>query len=592
MNQTQLNLARKWRSKNFDTIVGQELSVRMLKNSLYLNQYFPVYLFSGQRGCGKTTTARVFAAAVNCAVLSAFQKSPKSEVLPCGTCDSCVSMLAGKHPDFIEIDAASHTGVDNVRQIIEACTLLPLMGRKKIYLIDEAHMLSKAAFNAFLKILEEPPMSVLFILATTDSQKIIETVKSRCFQLFFTPINSQHLKNHLVSVCQAEGIEFEEEGLSVIVKESEGSARDALNLLEQVRFSAPIISKKNVLQALGQLTDEQLHALCDTVINKQAQDIIALLADLKFETYAAEQIYHALVEFLRSALWLKHGIHREAESDTHKLSSVITHVSARRLSAMLEALCSQELVFAKTTKKHLFLEMLLLSLSSQGEEGNKNSNVPFPPKNTSEKKSPLNNPVHKAVSENVELHKQAAPPIEPIKAEPEVSQPTAAQPQEWQTLLNQLQALNDPLLQSIFAQGIFEGFDSQKNTVSLGFSDKLIFFQDWLNDTKQLWKPVIKNVFGAQAELIYSFKESIKPDIAAVTVAKVTPVQIKPPVATQAAPEKKKSFMPSERQNFQKHKPKEKIILFDVSDEKWKTANVLLKYFPGTVQLLGDASHV
>ncbi len=185
MNEVKLNLARKWRSKNFNEIVGQDLPVRMLKNSLYREQFFPVYLFSGQRGCGKTTTARVFAMALNCALLKSFQQEPQTIILPCLQCESCIVALSGKHPDFIEIDAASHTGVDNVRQIVEAASYLPVLGSKKIYLIDEAHMLSKAAFNALLKILEEPPRSTLFILATTDLHKIIDTVQSRCFQLFF-----------------------------------------------------------------------------------------------------------------------------------------------------------------------------------------------------------------------------------------------------------------------------------------------------------------------------------------------------------------------------------------------------------------------
>ena len=152
INQEQLNLARKWRSKNFDQIVGQDNSIKILKNSLYLDRLFPVYLFAGQRGCGKTTTARVFAAAINCERLEKFRVQPKDELLPCNECYSCTAILAGKHPDFIEMDAASHTGVENVRNIVDAATLLPVLGKKKIYLIDEAHMLSRAAFNAFLKI--------------------------------------------------------------------------------------------------------------------------------------------------------------------------------------------------------------------------------------------------------------------------------------------------------------------------------------------------------------------------------------------------------------------------------------------------------
>ena len=231
MEMIKLNRARKWRSQNFDQIIGQDLSVRILKNSLYLGHYFPVYLFAGQRGCGKTTTARVFAAALNCEQLSTFQQNPKKASVPCLQCSSCVAMQAGKHPDFIEIDAASHTGVDNIRQIIESSSLLPLMGHKKVYLIDEAHMLSKAAFNALLKILEEPPASALFILATTNPLKIIDTVRSRCFQLFFSPVASTPLLQHLKHICSNERIEYQDAALEQIIKHTQGSVRDALNLL-------------------------------------------------------------------------------------------------------------------------------------------------------------------------------------------------------------------------------------------------------------------------------------------------------------------------------------------------------------------------
>jgi len=222
MNNVTLNLARKWRSKQFNEIVGQELSVRILKNSLYKDKLFPVYLFSGQHGCGKTTTARVFAAAVNCEKLPEFRKAPQNVTLPCLACVSCTAMSKGQHPDFIEIDAASNTGVDNIRQIIDASALLPVMGTKKIYLIDEAHMLSKAAFNAFLKIMEEPPSSVLFVLATTDAQKIPE---SRCFQLLFDPVETSLLMGHLKFICEQESIAYEGTALSLIVRESAGSVR-------------------------------------------------------------------------------------------------------------------------------------------------------------------------------------------------------------------------------------------------------------------------------------------------------------------------------------------------------------------------------
>ena len=253
-----LNFARKWRSKNFDQLIGQDVSVRILKNSLYLDQLFPVYLFAGQRGCGKTSTARIFAAAINCHALSDFQKNPKNSSVPCLVCASCALMAKGQHPDFIEIDAASHTGVDNVRQIIDAASLLPVMGRKKIYLIDEAHMLSKAAFNAFLKIMEEPPVGVVFILATTDSQKIIETVRSRCFHIFFKPVEHAKISSHLATICQQENIRADQHALELIVAQSEGSIRDALNLLEQVRFSTSHITAAAVRTVLGHIDDEHV----------------------------------------------------------------------------------------------------------------------------------------------------------------------------------------------------------------------------------------------------------------------------------------------------------------------------------------------
>jgi DNA polymerase-3 subunit gamma/tau len=267
-----LNLARKLRPKNFDEIIGQDLSVSMLKNSLYLKKLFPVYLFSGQRGCGKTSTARVFAAAVNCKKLPNFQENATNTTIPCLTCESCKSMLESNHPDFIEMDAASHTGVDSVRQIIESCTYMPLAGEKKIYLIDEAHMLSKAAFNAFLKILEEPPTATIFILATTEIQKIPDTVRSRCFQVLFNPVKNDILFSHIKSICNSEQIDADDDAISLLVQENDGSVRDTINTLEQVRFSGEKVSKDLVLRSLGKIGETQLNKLLELIINQKPKE--------------------------------------------------------------------------------------------------------------------------------------------------------------------------------------------------------------------------------------------------------------------------------------------------------------------------------
>ncbi len=303
-----LNLARKWRPKTFDEIIGQDISVRMIKNSLYLNKLFPVYLFAGQRGCGKTSMARVFAAAINCHELSEFRKNPKKYVIPCMHCDSCKNIRGGRHPDFIEMDAASHTGVDSVRQIIESCSYMPVSGGKKIYLIDEAHMLSKAAFNAFLKILEEPPESVVFILATTEMHKIPDTVRSRCFQAFFNPVGTVELKKHLLDLCKKEDIVIDEDALDLMLQEAEGSVRDALNILERIRFLNEKITKDVVLKALGKISDEQLLKLMQILLEQKPKELLQFFNEIKFFEMTPKNLWAMLVAVCRNLLWIKYEV--------------------------------------------------------------------------------------------------------------------------------------------------------------------------------------------------------------------------------------------------------------------------------------------
>ena len=304
----QLNLARAWRSKHFDELVGQPLVIRLVKNSLYRNLIFPVYLLSGMRGCGKTSVARLFAAALNCQALETFQKDPQNQQLPCLVCTSCLAMQKMNHPDFIEIDAASHTGVDNVRSIIDTASFVPVMGRKKIYLIDEAHMLSKAAFNAFLKILEEPPLSVVFMLATTDPHKILGTVTSRCFQLFFDPIDISSVAKHLAAICAQENIAFEEAALALIAQETEGSMRDALNMVERIRIAYPSITVTAVTELLGTIDNERLIQLLQAVVQNSPAQVITLLKNYELHTYNPLTFWKSFVELIRHAVWIKTGV--------------------------------------------------------------------------------------------------------------------------------------------------------------------------------------------------------------------------------------------------------------------------------------------
>jgi DNA polymerase-3 subunit gamma/tau len=559
-----LNLARKWRSKTFDTIIGQELVIRMLKNSLYLDQYFPVYLFSGQRGCGKTTTARVWAAAVNCQEIEQFKKAPKHHHVPCNSCSSCQAMQKGSHPDFIEIDAASHTGVDNVRQIIEASTLLPLLGRKRIYLIDEAHMLSKAAFNAFLKILEEPPQSVMFMLATTDPQKILETVKSRCFQLFFKSVNQPSLFEHLKRVCEQEHIAYEDDGLELIIYESEGSVRDALNLLEQVRFAAVVVTKKAVLASLGVLSDEQMVALLDCILYQTPVDLMKFWQAAKIESYAADVLYYRLLTLVRAALWLSYDVKAEQLPMRGDLLKRASQASSARLQTLLVWLGEHESVLQRTSRKHLFLEMILLQAMQQDITS---STTPVPKLlDCSES--------NVAVVPNVTLEQEKVPEAVPV------CQSTSVQSAVWQSFLDLLVLLDDPLLKSIFVQSLYEDFDDATGKVTVQFSEQFAFFNDWLVESKGAWLPLLKQIFGDNADLNPLFTGQGVPVLEKKTVIAVPLPEAKVSVPR---PELEQAPVSSFKRSSKTPIPrKEKTV--DVSDQQqWQKAHLILNYFPGTV---------
>ena len=220
-------LYRKYRPQIFEDVVGQEHIERTIKNAIEQDKVSHAYLFTGPRGTGKTTTARLLAKALLC------ECGPTPE--PDGTCDDCVMIANGEHPDVYELDAASRTGVENVREeIIGRVQFAPTRGRYKIYIIDEVHMLSTAAFNALLKTLEEPPSHVVFILATTDPQKVPETIHSRCQRFDFRRISAESIVSRLGAICVSEDVEFEGEALDLIAHRAEGGMRNALTSLEQL----------------------------------------------------------------------------------------------------------------------------------------------------------------------------------------------------------------------------------------------------------------------------------------------------------------------------------------------------------------------
>ena len=580
MSSVVLNLSRKWRSQDFDHIIGQDLAVRILKNSLYLGHYFPVYLCAGQRGCGKTSTARVFAAAVNCHALPLFQKDPKKHSIPCLVCESCVAMKEGNHPDFIEIDAASHTGVDNIRAVIESSSLLPIMGRKRVYLIDEAHMLSKAAFNAALKILEEPPATALFILATTNPHKIIDTVRSRCFQLFFTPIPHDTLKNHLSFVCKQEKIAHTDEALDLIVRHTEGSARDALNLLEQIRFSSSTVNKEAVLALLGHIDDQQIMNLIQLTMQGDAQKLVNLLHSLNIDKHKAEFIWQRMVILLRALLWIKYDVQpHELVASVKLLQSSAQWCTLHDLHRIIEALYTHEELFLKTTLQHIFLEMILLSLCARDSKKTDNGDG----------SAPCTLAVAAADSEEVDDECDD----EEDEDDDEQEDEAVSDDQKWLKFIAKVAALNDPLVHSVFKQARFIAYATDTHHLSVELSKDFVLFKEWLDSTQSLWQPLLRELFAVNVALDMQFTGSSPAilrqaqDERTANRAK-TEIQIKKTAASSPQVVNKQQFNAGMRYNNQKstvatplHKNEARV---DISDEnKWKTATMLMRHFPGTV---------
>ena len=266
-------LARKWRPGKFEEMVGQEHVLRALANALDQNRLHHAYLFTGTRGVGKTTLARIFAKCVNC--------ETGISANPCGTCQTCEEIASGRFVDLIEIDAASHTGVSEIREILDNVQYAPTRGRFKIYLIDEVHMLSNSSFNALLKTLEEPPPHIKFLLATTDPQKLPITVLSRCLQFNLKNLPEKRIVSHLAHVLDAEGIPHETEALWEIARSADGSMRDALSLTDQaIAFGQGEVRTADVIDMLGTVDRQVGRKLLASVIGGRREDALKLCHEI------------------------------------------------------------------------------------------------------------------------------------------------------------------------------------------------------------------------------------------------------------------------------------------------------------------------
>lgn len=303
-------LYRKYRPTNFDEVVGQTHIIQTLKNAIVQNRIAHAYLFCGPRGTGKTSIAKIFAKTLNCT---------NSQDAPCGVCENCKMAANGSHPDIIEIDAASNNGVDEVRNLIDKVKYAPMQGKYKIYIIDEVHMMTSGAFNALLKTIEEPPAHVIFIFATTEPNKVLPTIISRCQRFDFNKVSMHDIKYRLSVVCINEGIEIDENGLTLIAQLADGGMRDALSILDQcVAYCSSHIDVNDIRKIYGVVTSEDIGKLFYSVYKK---DVDSFVKDIQKYSNMGMDIKRLTADFihmLKDSLILDYSENSTLVSDMNK----------------------------------------------------------------------------------------------------------------------------------------------------------------------------------------------------------------------------------------------------------------------------------
>ena len=324
-------LARKWRPRIFEEIVGQSHVVTALTNALDSKRLHHAYLFTGTRGVGKTTLARILAKAPNC-------ETNGISAHPCGKCRACVDIDAGRFPDLLEVDAATNTKVDEMRELLDTAQYMPVSGRFKVYIIDEVHMLSRHAFNSMLKTLEEPPEHVKFILATTDPQRLPVTILSRCLQFNLKPLTPALIAGHLKHVLTAEGIAFEEPALAQLAKAASGSLRDSLSLLDQaIAHGAGKVTATQVAEMLGSLGGDLVWTLLERIVEGDGKSTIVEAERIASRSLSLDSALGDLAAILhRIALAQAGAFPADDDPDAQRISDMSQRIDAGRVQVMYQ----------------------------------------------------------------------------------------------------------------------------------------------------------------------------------------------------------------------------------------------------------------
>lgn len=353
--------ARKYRPSNFDSVVGQSALTTTLKNAVKSGKLAHAYLFCGPRGVGKTTCARIFAKAINC-------QNPTADGEACNECESCQSFNEQRSLNIFELDAASNNSVEHIKKIMEQTRIPPQLGRYKVFIIDEVHMLSQAAFNAFLKTLEEPPSYVIFILATTEKQKILPTILSRCQIYDFERMTVSDTINHLKNVAAKENIQYEEEALAVIAEKADGGMRDALSIFDQAAsFCQGNITYAKVIEDLNVLDSDNYFKIVDLSIQNKVSDIMLLLNSIISNGFDPGQCIGGLARHIRNVLMAKDPstlpLLETSEGTRQKYQQQALQASTPFLYQALRLLNQCDINYRNSGNKRLLVELTLIEVA-------------------------------------------------------------------------------------------------------------------------------------------------------------------------------------------------------------------------------------
>lgn len=487
---TRITFYRKYRSSTFDEIIGQEHIIQTLKNAISFNRLSHAYIFSGPRGTGKTSIARILAKSINC--------RKGMSATPCLSCDLCEKITKGNSVDVIEIDAASNTGVDNIRTLNEQINFTPVECLYKIYIIDEVHMLSTGAFNALLKTLEEPPAYTLFILATTEPQKIPATIHSRCQRLHFRRLTTSELITQLRIIATNEAIEITDKSLHIIAKNANGGMRDAISLFDQIySFKGKEITEEDVLLILGTANWDRLYELMSYFFDQDVKSTLSLLQKMIDEGIHITQFITDILSILQQLVMIQLNLDQQVdlnESNLQKLKGLSQKVNFDSLKSVVEQFAKLEAEVRWFPNPELLLSVKFLAFMNPVPV--QNSVAPIVEQALSPAKSPIVKPNPVATPEPI-TEKQI--PIEAPKPIPQASTPSDNPDLLWSQLLNTIKE-SKRLLYSMLEHSKIVFHSSDKLTVRI----RDLQFKDFILKDKALIESHIQSLF--QKSLVFEIE--------------------------------------------------------------------------------------